>query len=87
MARDSPTPKWGSGHASAMFRQGLSELRGVFYPESNVAQPLQYSLYGTRTPGEVSEARKLGARDFDEERGRLDEPPRGEPERDGPEKE
>lgn len=51
-------PKIGEGHASAMLRQGLQELRGVLYPESNVAQPPEYGLYGTRTPGEVAEARK-----------------------------
>jgi hypothetical protein len=51
-------PKIGEGHASAMFRQGLRELRGALYPESNVAQPPEYGLYGTQTPGEVAEARR-----------------------------
>ncbi|MBK9118163.1 MAG: hypothetical protein IPM18_00965 [Phycisphaerales bacterium] len=53
MTRDNDTPKIGAGHASAMFRQGLSELRGALYPESNVAQPTVYGIYGTKTPGEV----------------------------------
>lgn len=57
----------GAGHASAMFRQGLSELRGAMYQQSNVAQPAQYGLYGTRTPGEVAEERRSAERDFDEE--------------------
>lgn len=70
-ARDDPKPKTGSGHASAMFRQGLAELRGALYPESNVAQPAQYGLYGTRTPGEVAESRRSEARDPDEERGSV----------------
>jgi hypothetical protein len=61
--------KIGEGHASAMWRQGLSELRGAMYPESNVAQPPQYGLYGTRTPGEVAEARRPDDRDMDEEKG------------------
>ena len=88
-------PKIGAGHAAAMFRQGLSELRAAIYPDSNVAQPAQYGLYGTRTPGEVAEARRAEERDPDEEpqsilgerlnaaerdpRGREPEPP--EPER------
>ena len=89
MSRDSPSPKIGTGHASAMFRQGLSELRGALYPESNVAQPPQYGLYGTKTPGEVAESRREDVRDLEEERGsvlkdRLEQigPPREEPERD-----
>lgn len=51
-------PKIGSGHASAMFRQGLRELRGAFYPESNVAQATEYGIYGTKTPGEVADGRQ-----------------------------
>lgn len=54
----SETPKWGSEHASAMFRQGLRELRGALYPESNVAQQPEYGLYGTVTPGEVAASRR-----------------------------
>ena len=52
--------KIGAGHASAMARLGLRELRGSLYPESNVAQQTEYGLYGTRTPGEVAEARRSG---------------------------
>ena len=66
--KDNESIPIGTGHAEAMFRQGLAELRGALYPESNVAQPAQYGLYGTRTPGEVAEARKAdGERDMDEE--------------------
>ncbi|MDX1968839.1 MAG: hypothetical protein SFV23_16815 [Planctomycetaceae bacterium] len=50
--------KIGTGHASAMARQGLRELRGALYPESNVAQSAEYGLYGTMTPGEVAETRR-----------------------------
>lgn len=67
MSDDQAEPKIGAGHASAMFRQGLSELRGALYPESNVAQPPQYGLYGTRTPGEVMQERGSDARDVDEQ--------------------
>lgn len=50
--------KIGEEHFSAWLRQGLRELRAAFYPESNVAQPAEYGLYGTKTPGEVAEARR-----------------------------
>lgn len=50
--------KIGEGHAWAMWPQGLRELRGMVYPESNVAQPSEYGLYGTLTPGEVAESRR-----------------------------
>lgn len=51
-------PKIGAGHASAMFRLGLRELRAVFFPESNVAQQSEYGVFGTRTPGEIAAARR-----------------------------
>ena len=65
MNDDKPNPKIGAGHASAMFRQGLSELRSALYTDSNVAQPAQYGIYGTRTPGEVAEARRADERNQD----------------------
>jgi hypothetical protein len=49
--------KIGTGHFSAWFRQGMAELRAAMYPESNVAQPTQYGMVGTKTPGEVSAER------------------------------
>lgn len=61
--------KIGEGHAWAMWRQGLRELRGAMYPESNVAQQPEYGLYGTLTPGEVAESRRHD-HEFDEEPGR-----------------
>ena len=67
MKTDNPEPKLGAGHASAMFRQGLAELRAALYPESNVAQSAEYGLYVTKTPGEVWEARKMDAKDVGEE--------------------
>lgn len=60
-------PKIGEGHASAMLRQGLRELRGAIYTGSNVAQPAEYGLYGTKTPGEVAEVRRPDDRDLEEE--------------------
>ena len=66
--------KIGVGHAGAMFRQGLSELRGILYPESNVAQPSQIGLYGTMTQGEVMKERGVLGRDVDEQSMSVDEP-------------
>jgi hypothetical protein len=80
MARDSPKPKIGAGHASGMFRQGLRELRGALYPESNVAQPTDYGIAGVATPGEVAESRRDDGRDMDEEGKKGPEPPRDGPE-------
>lgn len=51
-------PKIGAGHADAMFRQGLAELRAAFYPESNIAQPPQMGLYGTATQREVYDGKQ-----------------------------
>lgn len=59
--------KIGAGHAEAMFRQGLRELRGALYADSNVAQQPEYGLYGTRTPGEVAESRRGDGKELDEE--------------------
>lgn len=64
-------PKIGEGHFSAWLRQGLREVRGMLYPESNVAQQPEYGLYGTRTPGEVAADRRgdgRDAKDMDEEK-------------------
>jgi hypothetical protein len=61
-------PKIGEGHLSAMARLGLKELRAAaYFSESNVAQPPEYGLYGSRTPGEVAEARRIDDRDLEEE--------------------
>jgi hypothetical protein len=60
--------KIGEGHPGAMWRQGLDEIRNALYPDSNVAQKQgEYGLYGTRTPGEVAEARRDNGRSLDEE--------------------
>jgi hypothetical protein len=60
---DESKPKYGAGHAAAMGRQGLAELRGALYPESNVAQRPEYGLYGTRTQGEIADDREVDVRD------------------------
>jgi hypothetical protein len=64
MSEETPEPKIGAGHASAMARLGLAELRAAFvFSESNIVQPSPYGIYGTKTPGEVQEERKSDSRD------------------------
>jgi hypothetical protein len=67
MVEKDDTQKIGSGHAAAMWRQGLAELRAAIYPESNVAQPSELGLYGRATPGEIAEARRSDGREANEE--------------------
>lgn len=59
--------KIGDGHLSAFARQGLKEVRSAIYPQSNVASPTEYGMYGTQTPGEVADARE-GSKELDEEK-------------------
>jgi len=59
--------KVGKGHAAAMGRLGLRELRGALYTGSNVAQSPELGEFGTQTPGEVAEARRADDRDLEEE--------------------
>ncbi len=60
-------PKFGDGHAAAMFRMGLAELRAAMYPESNVAQQPEYGTFGTPVPGEIMEARRADEREGEQE--------------------
>ena len=71
-------PKIGSGHANAMLRQGLSELRASLYTGSNIAQQPEYGLYGHQTPGEIADDRKLDPNQPDSNRS-LDEEPTNSP--------
>jgi hypothetical protein len=61
-ARGENQPKIGAGHLKAMARQGLKEIRGALYTHSNVAQPTEYGMFGTATPGEVDRAIQESAR-------------------------
>ena len=61
--------KIGDGHAAAMGRQGLDELRAALYADSNVAQRPQYGLYGTMTPGEIAAAREGDERALEADKG------------------
>ena len=73
MAQEDTTPKIGTGHASAMFRQGLAELRGALYADSNVAQPSAYGIYGVATPQEVMQEKQGEPREHSESPSILDE--------------
>jgi len=66
MASEIDNAKIGAGHASAMARQGLHELRAAIYPESNVAQQPEMGTYGTLTPGEVADSRKAEGQEREE---------------------
>ncbi len=67
MASDDTTRKAGEGHLGAMARLGLRELRELGNPGGNIAQPSEYGLYGTLTPGEVAESRRHDGRELEEE--------------------
>ena len=54
--------KIGAGHAEAMARLGLKELRNALNPSKESVADSEIGLYGTATQGEIAEAR-----DFREE--------------------
>jgi hypothetical protein len=49
--------KIGAGHAAAMGRLGLKELRNAFNPSRESVADNEIGLYGTQTQGEIAEAR------------------------------
>jgi hypothetical protein len=49
--------KIGDGHAAAMMRLGLKELRNAFNPSRESVADSEIGLYGTQTQGEIAEAR------------------------------
>ena len=61
--------KIGEGHLSAAGRQGLAELRAALYPDSNIVRNTESGLYGTKTPGEVADARRNHELDLNEQPG------------------
>jgi hypothetical protein len=52
------------------FRQGLHELGAVFYGPGTAAQPPEYGMIGTKTPGQVAD----GLRGGPDRGGGRDEP-------------
>jgi len=100
--KNSGRPKLGAGHAQAMARLGLAELREAFNPShDSIARHPESGLYGTALPSEV--AAQKGAdvqKESGDGRSTLDDrmtqaPDKTEPvrddrereERDGPERE
>ena len=49
--------KIGEGHAAAMFRLGLKELRNALNPSRDSVADNEIGLYGSATQGEIAEAR------------------------------
>lgn len=77
----SQSPKIGAGHASAMARLGLRELRNAANPSRESIADAEMGLYGTRTPGEVAELRHAEAKTVDYEQEKLSRSPSPEYER------
>jgi hypothetical protein len=50
--------KIGEGHAAAMFRLGLKELRNLLNPSRESAADHELGLFGTETQGEIAKARR-----------------------------
>ena len=50
--------KIGEGHAGAMFRLGLKELRNALNPSRESVADHEIGLYGTETQGEIAKARR-----------------------------
>ena len=73
MTSGNEQPIIGAGHAKAMLRQGLDELRAAMYTESNVAQPTEYGMYGTPLPSEIAAEHRGESRDLDHAPSTLDE--------------
>ena len=49
--------KIGEGHAEAMLRLGLKELRNALNPSKESVADSEIGLYGTKTQGEIAESR------------------------------
>lgn len=49
--------KIGEGHAAAMFRLGLKELRNALNPSQQSVADNEIGLFGTETQGEIAKAR------------------------------
>lgn len=50
--------KIGEGHAAAMFRLGLKELRNAINPSRESIADQELGLFGTETQGEIAKARR-----------------------------
>ena len=63
--------KIGEGHAAAMGRLGLKELRNAFNPSRESVADQEIGLYGTLTQGEIAEARGGPGRGPEQESSRA----------------
>src|SRR5580704_17973274 len=63
--------KIGEGHASAMFRLGLRELRNAAYPSRESVADTEVGLYGSLTQGEIAQARGGAGQGTDQETSHL----------------
>jgi hypothetical protein len=50
--------KFGEGHATAMLRLGLKELRNAINPSRESVADQELGLYGSLTQGEIAKARR-----------------------------
>jgi hypothetical protein len=60
--------KIGEGHASAMARLGIKELRNAVSPSRESAADTEMGLYGTATQGEIAQDRGSYGLDAEQEK-------------------
>jgi len=65
--------KIGEGHAGAMFRLGLKELRNALNPSRESVADQEIGLYGTQTQGEIAQARRGPGQGPEQESGARQE--------------
>src|SRR5438128_4879402 len=65
--------KIGEGHAGAMFRLGLKELRNALTPSRESVADNEIGLYGTLTQGEIADARGGPGQGAEQEKFSLDD--------------
>src|SRR5271170_6439463 len=65
--------KIGAGHAAAMARLGLKELRNAVNPSRESVADAEIGLYGTQTQGEIAAARGGPGNGPEQESHGLDE--------------
>jgi hypothetical protein len=84
--------KIGEGHAEAMARLGLAELRNAFNPSKEAVSDKDMGLYGVATQGEIADAREATEKPLtmdglrDDARQKEQERDRGDRGRDEPER-
>lgn len=65
--------KIGEGHADAMLRLGLKELRNAFNPSRDSVAGDEMGIYGTATQGEIANARDGAGDGPEQESASLDD--------------